>query len=95
MAQRVRNFWIETNVDGRASKDGTGPNSKDGGFTSQLFIRDHGSVRLAVEITGRPSRDGSRVILTVEAAKGVDRDRLFNEDYESTTGAGFEIVCER
>jgi hypothetical protein len=91
---RVRNFWIETDVDGRKSTDGTGPNSGDGGFTTTLYIRDHGDVRKAVHITGQASRDG-RMILTVEADKGINEARLFNEDYVSASGAGFEIIAER
>jgi hypothetical protein len=49
----VRNFWIELDVDGRASSVATGPRAKDGGFNLNIFVRDNGSSKKAMSVCGR------------------------------------------
>jgi hypothetical protein len=40
MPQKVRNFWLEAEVDGRKSKLSSGPAKDDGGMFITLFIRE-------------------------------------------------------
>lgn len=46
----VRNFYLEANIDGRATKLGGGPKAKDGGMRVHLYQRDEGSITEALEI---------------------------------------------
>lgn len=53
MPQNVRNFWIETTVDGqRTPPKGQGPQSKDGGFRTVVLMRDDGDVTRVLEMEG-------------------------------------------
>lgn len=58
MPRNVRNFWHNLVVDGRSTDIGTGPVSKDGGFSQTMLIRHEGRVVTAVLVEGRPTRDG-------------------------------------
>lgn len=58
----VRNFWLEADIDGRATQLEGGPRSKDGGFSQTIYIRDEGGIERAVDIQGRAKSDGSLVI---------------------------------
>jgi hypothetical protein len=44
MPRNVRNFWIETTVDGRKSKIATGPRRKGGGFNIVVRVREKGQI---------------------------------------------------
>lgn len=48
----IRNFWIETNVDGRDTTDASGPKSKDGGFETTISVRHGGASIPAATIKG-------------------------------------------
>lgn len=70
MPRNLRNFWIDTDVDGRASKVGTGPASKDGGFDTNIYIRDGGRVEKALTIYGTAHADGSLTLRVVDPKSG-------------------------
>ena len=59
MPQNVRNFWVDTQVDGRDSKLASGPVAKDGGFYTTIKIRRDGEVSEAVTINGIALPDGT------------------------------------
>ena len=66
MPRNVRNFWIEVEVDGRASRIETGPVSSEGGFRVIVRQRDAGGVGdKTVVIVGHALPDGN---LVTEAA---------------------------
>jgi hypothetical protein len=59
----VRNFWINTTVDGKKEPCATGPRSKDGSFETKIYIRDNGESKLALHIYGLALRDGTLKIV--------------------------------
>lgn len=46
----MRNFWIETKIDGRKTNLTGGPKNKHGGLTTSLYIRNDGCSELACKI---------------------------------------------
>ena len=66
MLKNVRNFWIEADVDGSSSIT-AGPKSKDGGFSLSIFMRDEGSIKKVVNITGV---GGSELKLSIHTEDG-------------------------
>lgn len=46
----VRNFWVESQVDGRRTPIKGGPARKDGGLDLQLFQREDGAITQPIEI---------------------------------------------
>jgi hypothetical protein len=44
MPRNVRNFWVDLEVDGRASNVGSGPRRRDGGLQATFRIRDEGGI---------------------------------------------------
>lgn len=59
MPRNVRNFWIDLDVDGRASRVSTGPRRKDGGFQLDIKMRTEGDIFNPVTIYGRANPDGT------------------------------------
>lgn len=49
----VRNFYVEANIDGRATKLAGGPAAKDGEMVIHLYQRDHGETVEAFSIVCR------------------------------------------
>lgn len=49
----VRNFWIDADIDGRATMLGGGPRSKDGGMDITIYQRDEGGIKRAFTINCR------------------------------------------
>lgn len=72
MPRNVRNFWLEGQIDGRASKIEGGPVSKDGGFFLRVKMRDEGSVVTALSIRGTAWPDGSLWLEFGTEDNGVD-----------------------
>lgn len=70
MPRNVRNFWVESDIDGRATKLEGGPVSKDGGFDTNVYIRDGGQVEKALTIYGTPHPDGSLTLTVTNPATG-------------------------
>lgn len=52
MPANVRNFWIEADIDGIASRVATGPRAKDGGFSLTVKQRDGGGIITALKVRG-------------------------------------------
>jgi hypothetical protein len=50
--RKVRNFWIELEIDGRKTRIATGPEARDGGFHLTVFMRDHGETKEALIVNG-------------------------------------------
>lgn len=48
----VRNYWIETEVDGQRTTLAGGPKAKDGGFTTEVKVRNGGEIFTAATIEG-------------------------------------------
>ena len=67
----IRPFYMEANIDGRASKLSGGPKSKSGGMDINIYQRDKGSIVTMFKIsTGGFMRDGKLYLVT----KVLDRD---------------------
>ena len=64
--RNVRNFWIETVVDGLARTFSSGPVAQDGGFTEVVSIRRNGEVCDVLKIKGIAYPDGTLEIHVVE-----------------------------
>ncbi len=58
MPRNVRNFWIEAEVDGKATPVAFGPKNADGGFTLTVKMRDNGGSLAPVHIEGNTSVEG-------------------------------------
>lgn len=56
----VRNFYVEANIDGRATTLGGGPKSKTGEMTVRLYQRDDGAISDALLIECK-ERDGKLI----------------------------------
>lgn len=93
MPRNVRNFWIEGNVDGRATHIGIGPQSQDGGFSLRILIRENGDIsprvlridgralsdgKLVVDVSG----DGARLVSSTHGSRALARDESVS--FEST-----------
>lgn len=46
----LRNFWVETQIDGRKTKLTGGPKNKTGGLRTKVYVRDRGQSVLACKI---------------------------------------------
>lgn len=78
MPRNVRNFWIETQVDGRKTDIGTGPRSKDGGIYVSVGMRDKGDVESRkVELEGFATTEGK--ILLIIKVNGIEISRVETE----------------
>ena len=62
MPRVVRNFWIETEVDGRETRTETGPKNKDGGFEITIRMREDGSIITPMKIRGYVNPKGQLVL---------------------------------
>lgn len=58
MPRNVRNFWIETLIDGQRTAVRGGPAAKDGGFDMMIYQRDDGNVVDVLTVLGRVRHDG-------------------------------------
>lgn len=65
----VRNFWIETEVDGYKNPIGGGPKNKEGGFKTTITQRDKGSIERGIDIIGFADSEGN-LVLTVRDKNG-------------------------
>jgi hypothetical protein len=74
MPRTIRNFWVRTRVDGRATSDESGPPSKDGGFRTTIFYRFDGAIApVPLEIEGHVRSDGRLVIEVRDDGRVVHR----------------------
>lgn len=67
----IRNFWIEGEMDGLATRIATGPPARDGGFRLTIYMRREGSVTEALRVRGHAQPDGG---LTLEVAPLIPGD---------------------
>lgn len=56
----VRNFWIEADIDGRATMLAGGPRGKRDGMNVTIYQRDDGGIKTAVRIFCREN-DGKLI----------------------------------
>lgn len=61
----VRNWWIEGNIDGRATNISGGPRSKDGGFDITIYQRDDNGIITAARISGHAYNDKLRLTAVI------------------------------
>lgn len=59
MPRNVRNFWIEADIDGQATRISGGPQAKDGGLDLTVKMRHNGDVVDVLDIIGRVMADGT------------------------------------
>lgn len=57
MPRNVRNYWIEAEIDGRATPLAGGPKGKEGGLRLCLKRRNHGLVETILILDGRSTRE--------------------------------------
>jgi hypothetical protein len=49
----LRNFWLETEIDGRKTKLKGGPKGRTGSMRTNIYVRDQGASALACKIVCR------------------------------------------
>lgn len=54
----TRNFWLEADIDGRATRLQGGPAGTDGGFTATVYVRCEDIVVTTAHVAGTVSADG-------------------------------------
>lgn len=59
MIKNVRNWWVELDVDGRATRTATGPRKPNGGFDVTVFQRDGEDPVVALTVSGIARQDGT------------------------------------
>lgn len=62
----VRNFWVDGYIDGRETRLGGGPRSKDGGMRVELFQRENGGITTALKVECTAERDGTLVTTVLD-----------------------------
>jgi hypothetical protein len=81
MPRNVRNFWIETRVDG-AEPRAMGPKASGGGFTQDILMREKGEPSATViQLRGRVTATGETELQIVEYTPGPDGWPTVNEVY--------------
>lgn len=60
--RNVRNFWVNTHVDGYKKETSGGPRDKDGGLSSKYYIRNNGSVCHALDVSCWNTSKGENII---------------------------------
>ena len=55
----MRNFWIESDIDGRESFVSGGPRRNDGRMSTKLYFNSNGCSTKAVSINCNPNNDGT------------------------------------
>ena len=58
----LRNFWLETEIDGRKTKLKGGPKSRTGGLCTKLYVRDNSKSILACKVVCREC-DGDLIVM--------------------------------
>jgi hypothetical protein len=59
MPRVLQNFWIDAEIDGRASRVSTRTKTKEGGFEVKVRMRDEGCVTNPVTVQGFAHPDGT------------------------------------
>jgi hypothetical protein len=58
----MRNFWINSNIDGRQTELAGGPRSKDGEMSTALYVKSKGSSVKALSVDCIPSDNGDLLV---------------------------------
>lgn len=107
MPRSTRNFWVDTDIDGRESSLSGGPRSATGGFSQVVYMRgEGGTVETALRITGEAFANGElRLYVTPGESSHRSASGSCTGDWpESMTiepyaldggGYGFRIVSKR
>jgi hypothetical protein len=59
----TRNYWLDATIDGRATKLSGGPQSKNGGMSVSVKMRDGGEIIRAVQIEAFANDDGTLTLI--------------------------------
>lgn len=73
----IRNFWIHSDVDGKAHPLASGPRSKDGRMETTLYVRESGDSVRAVSISCFPTEQGNRIVVRDET----NSERIFDRTF--------------
>jgi hypothetical protein len=72
----VRNFWVDCDIDGRATVLSGGPKAKDGGMTVDILVRNTSRIHRACSIRCYP--DNSKLCMHFKFDDGT----LINKEFE-------------
>lgn len=59
------NFFVNIDVDGRATDVNTGPRDEDGGIFARFFIRDKGEVKEPFRVVGSTTDNEGKLTLSI------------------------------
>jgi hypothetical protein len=73
----MRNFWIESNVDGRANLVTGGPRCNDGRMSTRLYVNSDGNSTQALYVGCNPN--GTKLDIRVQPFEGNVIDMTFDK----------------
>ncbi len=73
----MRNFWVESFIDGRKSLLASGPRRKDGEMHTVIRVKEGGNSVEAVSIVCFPTEQGNRIVVRDETNGERIYDRTF------------------
>ena len=73
----LRNFWVESFIDGRKTLLASGPRRKDGEMHTVIKVKEEGNSVEAVSIVCFPTDIGNRIVVRDETNGERIYDRVF------------------
>ena len=73
----LRNFWVESFIDGRKTLLASGPRRKDGEMHTTIKVKEGGNSVEAVSIVCFPTEQGNRIVVRDETNGERIYDRVF------------------
>ena len=73
----LRNFWVESFIDGRKTLLASGPRGKDGEMHTVIKVKEEGNSVEAVSIVCFPTDIGNRIVVRDETNGERIYDRVF------------------
>ncbi len=73
----LRNFWVESFIDGRKTLLASGPRRKDGEMHTVIKVKEEGNSVEAVSIVCFPTEQGNRIVVRDETNGERIYDRVF------------------
>ena len=73
----LRNFWVESFIDGRKTLLASGPRRKDGEMHTAIKVKEGGNSVEAVSIVCFPTEQGNRIVVRDETNGERIYDRVF------------------
>jgi hypothetical protein len=73
----MRNFWVESFIDGRKTLLASGPRRKDGEMHTVIKVKEEGNSVEAVSIVCFPTEQGNRIVVRDETNGERIYDRVF------------------